>query len=128
MPNQFIVPTWLIVGLPSLILLVILVWFAVVWWRARRDDAAYDIDVRCERPVCCGRSCWCFHGNAIRCLRCGAVFEHIRGAWIRCPVGGEAEVASRAALAEHERAMRRIAAMCRSARSAGITGQNWREN
>src|SRR4051812_24836215 len=53
MLNQFIIPTWLVVGLPSLILLIILVWFAVAWWRARRDDAARDIDVRCERPVCC---------------------------------------------------------------------------
>jgi hypothetical protein len=99
MLNQFIVPTWLIVGLPSLILLIILVWFAVVWWRARRDE---EETIRITAHVV---------DDGLPAF--GDSFED-----------DEREQAR----AEHERALRRIAAMCRPARSAGMTDQNWREN
>jgi hypothetical protein len=100
MLNQFIAPTWLIIGVPSLILLVILVWFAVVWWRARRDDKV--ICTRITAPVV---------DDELPAF--GDSFEDDE--WGR-------------ARAEHERAMRRIAAMCQPARSAEMKGQNWREN
>jgi hypothetical protein len=93
MLNQFIVPTWLIVGVPSLILLVILVWFAVVWWRARRDRKE--------------TTCIVMYIADDDLLAFGDSFED-----------DERERAP----AEYERAT------CRPARSAGMKGQNWREN
>jgi hypothetical protein len=98
MLNQFVAPTWLIVGLPSLVLLGVVVWFAVVWWCARRGEEAVVI-----------------------CISVYAADDDL-------PAFGDSFGDNERERAEHERAMRRIAAMCRPARSAGMKGQNWREN
>jgi hypothetical protein len=100
MLNQFAIPTRLIVGVPSLILLGILVWFAIVWWRARRGEEAVVI-----------------------CISVCAVDDDL-------PAFGDSfeDDEWEQARAEHERAMHRIAAMRRPAQSAGMKGQNWREN
>jgi hypothetical protein len=99
MLNQFAIPTRLIVGVPSLILLGILVWFAIVWWRARQDEKE---TIRITTYIA---------DDDLPAF--GDSFEDDE--WEQ-------------ARAEHERALRRIAAMRRPAQSAGMKGQNWREN
>jgi cytoskeletal protein RodZ len=99
MLNQFIIPTWLVVGVPLLILLGILVWFAIVWWRVRRGEE----ETNCVTVYVVDDDLSAF----------GDSFEDDEREQVR---------------AEHERAMRRIVTMCRSARSAEMKGQNWREN